>query len=164
MNPPYLKNLHLKILELVCSFSSKVINISPIRWLQDPLAKYKQNSDYSNFEDTISKKIEDIEFVKADVAESLLDASFSMNLGIYTIGNGGFDYKQYANTIVDKMVSKIEDNLNNHIKFDIPSKWSVVVPLMVGGDKGRLNNLTNWLPTYDRVLFHDNKNHKRTNL
>ena len=80
MNPPYLKNLHLKILEIVCSFTDKVINISPIRWLQDPLAKYKQNSDFNHFEDSITKKIEEIEFIKADVAETLLDASFSMNL------------------------------------------------------------------------------------
>ena len=63
MNPPYDGNLHLKILEKVISVADKVVNISPIRWLQDPLAKYKKNSDYNKFENSISKKIDDIEIV-----------------------------------------------------------------------------------------------------
>ena len=50
MNPPYDGNLHLKILEKVIPIADKVINISPVRWLQDPLAKYKKNSDYKKFE------------------------------------------------------------------------------------------------------------------
>src|SRR5574344_1788418 len=35
MNPPYDKNLHLKILEAVIPVAEKVVNISPVRWLQD---------------------------------------------------------------------------------------------------------------------------------
>ena len=56
MNPPYDGNLHLKILEKVIPIADKVVNISPARWLQDPLAKYKKNSDYNKFENSISKK------------------------------------------------------------------------------------------------------------
>lgn len=56
MNPPYDGNLHLKILEKVIPIADEVVNISPIRWLQDPLAKYKKSSDYKRFENTILKK------------------------------------------------------------------------------------------------------------
>ena len=42
MNPPYSRNLHLKILEAVIPVADKVVNISPVRWLQDPFAKYKK--------------------------------------------------------------------------------------------------------------------------
>ena len=45
MNPPYDKNLHLKILQEAIKHSDDVVNLSPIRWLQDPLAEYKKNSD-----------------------------------------------------------------------------------------------------------------------
>ena len=46
MNPPYDKNLHLKILEKVIPIADNVVNISPVRWLFDPLAEYKKQSDY----------------------------------------------------------------------------------------------------------------------
>ena len=40
MNPPYNRNLHLKILQEAMKHSNDVVNLSPIRWLQDPLADY----------------------------------------------------------------------------------------------------------------------------
>ena len=57
MNPPYDGSLHLEIMEYVIPNSKEVIDISPVRWLQDPLAKLKSNSDYKKYEETISKKI-----------------------------------------------------------------------------------------------------------
>lgn len=57
MNPPYSKNLHLKILaktiEHLKDENSECVNLSPIRWLQDPLAKYKKNSDLKRFKDSV---------------------------------------------------------------------------------------------------------------
>ena len=41
MNPPYNRNLHLKILRQVMNKADEVVNLSPIRWLQDPLAEMK---------------------------------------------------------------------------------------------------------------------------
>ena len=41
MNPPYNRSLHLKIIDVVIPVADKVINISPVRWLQDQVAKYK---------------------------------------------------------------------------------------------------------------------------
>ena len=39
MNPPYCRNLHLKILNEAICYSDDIVNLSPIKWLQDPLAR-----------------------------------------------------------------------------------------------------------------------------
>ena len=103
MNPPYDKNLHLKILEKVIPVADKVVNISPVRWLQDPLAKYKKNSDYNKFEESISKKIESLDVIDSNNAQIIFDSAvFCIDLGIYTIGSGGYNYT-CNNSIMDKV-------------------------------------------------------------
>ena len=87
MNPPYDKSLHLKIIAEILPHCDKVVNISPCRWLEDPLARYKSNSEYKKFEDKVSKKIEDLIIVEADVANELFDIDHT-DMGIYTLGNG----------------------------------------------------------------------------
>ena len=72
-NPPYSNSLHLQIMEEVVNFCDKVVNISPIRWLEDPLARYKKKSDYSKFEETVSKKLEDVEVLDNKVSNELFD-------------------------------------------------------------------------------------------
>jgi type I restriction-modification system DNA methylase subunit len=42
MNPPYSRNLHLKILSNALDYSDDIVNLSPVRWLQDPLAELKK--------------------------------------------------------------------------------------------------------------------------
>ena len=105
MNPPYDRNLHLKILEAVIPHAEKVINISPIRWLQDPFAPYSTRSDYCKFEDSISKKIESLDVIPADKARELFDANMAMNLGIYVCGNGGYNYN-HNDSLITKIVEK----------------------------------------------------------
>ena len=104
MNPPYNKNLHRKILEAVIPIADKVVNISPIRWLQDPLAKYKKNSDYNKFEESISKKIESLDMIDSITASVLFSAVLTINLGIYVIGSGGYNYT-HNNSIIDKVLN-----------------------------------------------------------
>lgn len=106
-NPPYDRNLHLKVLEQVLKVADKVINISPVRWLQDPFAPYLNNSDYNKFEESVSKHIKDIQFIPAKEATELFgDASFTMNLGIYELdANGGWNY-QHNDPLVNKIVRK----------------------------------------------------------
>ena len=87
MNPPYNRNLHLKILQEAMKHGDEIVNLSPIRWLQDPLAEYKKNSDWFRFED-IRKKIENIEEVCATEAQRLFGSAQYENLGIYTLGKG----------------------------------------------------------------------------
>ena len=105
-NPPYDRNLHLKVLEQTLKVADKVINISPVRWLQDPFAPYSSKSDYCKFEESISKKIETLDEIPAKDASKLFDAAFTMNLGIYVCSDkGGYAY-QHNDPLVTKIVEK----------------------------------------------------------
>lgn len=117
-NPPYDRNLHLKVLEQVLNVADKVINISPVRWLQDPFAPYINKSDYNKFEESVSKHIKDIQFIPAKEATQLFgDASFTMNLGIYELdANGGWNY-QHNDPLVNKIVNKTMQSSWNPYNF-----------------------------------------------
>ena len=88
MNPPYDKNLHLKILREAMKHSDDIVNLSPIRWLQDPLAEYKKNSDWERFSD-IRKRIESLDVVSATEAQKLFGSRQYENLGIYHLTKDG---------------------------------------------------------------------------
>ena len=97
MNPPYCRNLHLKILLQAINHSDDVVNLSPIRWLQDPLAEYKRNSDWKKFEN-VRERIESIEIISAKDACAAFGALFNTDLGIYHITKlGGFDCAKVIN-------------------------------------------------------------------
>ena len=87
MNPPYQRNLHLKILAEAIKHlkdeKSVCVNLSPIRWLQDPIAKNKKNSDFNKFEESVAKHIEQLNAIKASEAQALFGAGFWNNLGVY---------------------------------------------------------------------------------
>ncbi|MBQ6630173.1 MAG: hypothetical protein IJH65_15330 [Methanobrevibacter sp.] len=110
-NPPYSNSLHLQIMEEVVKHCDKVINISPVRWLEDPMARYKKNSDYSKFEDSVSKKLEDLEVLNNKTSNELFDIEHS-DLGIYVLGNGGYDYSKLSqmDSICQKIFAKCEKN------------------------------------------------------
>ena len=88
MNPPYDNNLHLKILREAMKHSDDVVNLSPIRWLQDPLAEYKKNSDWKKFED-IRSHIESLDVISAAEANKHFGIGLFANLGIYHITKNG---------------------------------------------------------------------------
>ena len=105
MNPPYDGSLHLKILDKVIKAApnAKIVNLSPIRWLQDPLAEYKKNSDWFRFSD-IRKHIESVDVVKAEEASQLFQALVHGDLGIYHITNkGGWTKQNPYKSIIEKV-------------------------------------------------------------
>ena len=108
MNPPYDKNLHLKILQEAIKHSGDIVNLSPIRWLQDPLAEYKKNSDWKKFDD-IRKRIETLDVVPNSVACCMFGAGIAMNLGIYHITpKGGWERetKWYEKIVIKYWIEK----------------------------------------------------------
>ena len=137
MNPPYDKNLHLKILEAVIPIADKVVNISPVRWLQDPLAKYKKNSDYKKFEESISKKIESLDVISAKNANGLFGAIFGTDLGIYTCSN---DTSNCIDVDLTDDITKrvVRYMINNRATFDYNKKDGVRIriPCICGGKSG----------------------------
>ena len=55
MNPPYCKNLHLKILNEAIHHSDDVVCIHPARWLEDALWKEKPQSDRKKFSHLVDR-------------------------------------------------------------------------------------------------------------
>lgn len=149
MNPPYDKNLHLKILEQTIPMLSDdgiLVNLSPIRWLQDPLAKYKKNSDYCKFEEKVAKHIESFDVIPMVDACDMFSAGMAFDLGIYKIRNGSYEaYKAYSNSIVDKVMDKELPNVlsvSEDNKIDgWRVRWSKQRP--VAGNDGKANAPSN---------------------
>ena len=120
-NPPYCKNLHLKILQEALKYSEDIIALSPVRWLQDPLAEYKKNSDFKKFYD-IRKHISSLDIVSCDEANRLFGIIVSTDLGIYSL-----DDKQHNIDLRSKLVQKLFETNCHYEKFDINQKdgWRV---------------------------------------
>ena len=156
MNPPYDKSTHLKFLEKVIKISDNVISIQPIRWLEEKVGRYKKNSAYNKYKESIAKYIKDLEIITAEEAEKKFNAAFNFNVGIYLCDkNGGYDIdKLTSNDIVNKVFEKMDDNINDHIEFSEP-KNSIVVSLITGGNNGRNKVIDLYFQNsdYDRYIY-----------
>lgn len=107
MNPPYSGNLHLKIVSKIISEypNAEIVNLSPIKWLQDPLAEYKKNSNWKKFED-IRKHIQCIQVIPIKEANELFSIDLSSDLGIYQIiPSKTFNFKLCDNILASKLIS-----------------------------------------------------------
>jgi hypothetical protein len=108
--------------------------------LQDPLWKYKSNTDAKKYKEVFENKIDNIEIIKADVASKLFgSATFSMDLGVFMIcENGKCDYESFSyNAIVEKVLNKMPSNVETHVHQDYKKDFSVpTLPLYGHGIKG----------------------------
>lgn len=143
MNPPYDKNLHLKIVEQSINLLTDdgiLVNLSPIRWLQDPLAKYKKSSDYCKFEESVAKHIKSLLEVRAEDATGMFNVLFPQDLGVYVMSHkGGFDYTTYNNGWTERLIRVIR----NH-----PTHWAdVSEENMVDGIRVKCQKLRNSGPS-----------------
>lgn len=156
MNPPYNGNLHLKILSHLISLypDAEVVNLSPIRWLQDPLAEYKKNSDYKKYEN-IRERISSLNVVTGKEAQSYFGNVMGMDLGIYHITkNGGWDSKSLWNSLLVKVYEKNKEFLKD---FDYNKKdgWRVRVSTICGGKSGGSGERHFVRQTQKLLAFHD---------
>ena len=126
MNPPYERNLHLKILAEAITHlkddESKVVNLSPVRWLQDPLVKYKKHSDYKKFEKTISKKIISLDIIPIIYSQKIFNALINTDLGIYCCNKTDNSYN-YANEWKKTINVKHFTSVVNYWKFPTLTKF-----------------------------------------
>ena len=113
MNPPYKATLHLDVIGSITEPLIKCdtcVNLSPIRWLQDPLSKHKKGaSDFDKYEESVSKHLKDLEVIPTECANATFSRPILLQpLGIYTLNsNGGFDYKSFnQNSILEKVINK----------------------------------------------------------
>ena len=82
MNPPY-DGLLDKVIK--AAPNAEIVNLSPIRWLQDPLAEYKKNSDWKKF-GSVRNKISSLDIL----TKKETDAAFGIAcepIGIYTLND-----------------------------------------------------------------------------
>ena len=86
MNPPYKGNLHLSILDKCISLTKEeVVNLSPIRWIKDPLATLKKSSDYYKFYH-VRQHLEEVTEISAQEANESFDSiEIDFALGIYSL-------------------------------------------------------------------------------
>lgn len=138
MNPPYQRNLHLKILaEAIKHLSNDgiCVNLSSIRWLQDVIGHLSKRSAYTQFSKKLGHSIKSIDVISAKSALSLFDGGASANLGIYVCDNYGQyqlpDVKHhYGDFILDKVVFKTitGNNVSEHTTHEITSNFFVTIP------------------------------------
>ena len=111
MNPPYDGNLHLKILEHALKFKKDdgiLINLSPARWLQDPLWKYKKACDRKRFEKTIVEKLSDVKFISYKAANNLFNIQHG-DIGVFTFSNKQWDGNIRSNKcLIENVVDKLQ--------------------------------------------------------
>ena len=160
MNPPYDGNTHLKILNNVVEEfpDAEIVNLSPIRWLTDPLAEHKKNSDYKKFPN-VRDHISSLEIMNGAKMSSEFDAAFFADLAIYHLTKDG-GYKRKENKLLDKMISRLDDNLKNHIVKDDLDGISLLITLYAAGSGDRLKDVynTNFNLSKDRAYYTNKKN------
>jgi hypothetical protein len=169
MNPPYQGNLHLKILaEAIKHLKDKnsvCVNLSPVRWLQDPFALYKR-SQLKTYESTICKKIDSLDAINNELISKLFNIAIYSDLGIYVCksNNTNFNYKKYWKDNKNKTeISVIEKcclsfktkNLENELCSE--SMNGICVPIaQIAGGRGTLPIFKNFPLIVDNMINDEN--------
>lgn len=175
MNPPYSKNLHLKILAKAISHlkddNSIVVNLSPVRWLQDPLAKYKKNCDLKRFEESVAKHIKSLEVVTRDATNELFDIDTGL-INVYVCNTQQHDFiNKYVDNNINSAFKKIAEmiatrrigNVKDHVVYDDMSGIACITTGMVYAVRDRDIRMNNgWLSQSREVLFYTDKKNDTT--
>lgn len=129
MNPPYDRNLHLKIADKMNKDfpEAEIVSLSPVRWLQDPLAEHKRSSDWQRFS-ALRDDISSIDIIPAKDACEIFNMTVSSDLGILSIDRSGRHYEDIRSPII----SKIYASGDHFDKFDVDKKdgWRVRVSVI----------------------------------
>ena len=166
MNPPYDKNLHLKILEQsipMLTDDGILVNLSPIRWLQDPLARYKKNSDYCKFEESVAKHIKGLEVVPTKKSQEWFMAGITMDLGVYVLNKQMQQWYETFNKslVLDKLMEhttknmpRLDSLMKDGIRVRIPT---VLSSKAGGGDRFRTKERLIEMRLGKLIAFEDGK-------
>lgn len=108
MNPPYCRNLHLKILNEAICYSDDVVNLSPIRWLQDPIADHSlsRRKDFGQFftpPELSIKMLEKFENTEGTILDPCCGAGNLLAAAI----KAGFDPAKVYGIEIDEEILKI---------------------------------------------------------
>lgn len=128
MNPPYDGSLHLKIINNSICFlnTGDCINLSPIRWVQDPLAEFKESSAFFKFKN-VRQHTKSLEVITALDAQDYFDALIPIDLGIYDISNKFNDDFVLNGNLIRKLAKFNYEN-PCPLEYDKKLGWRVKVP------------------------------------
>lgn len=147
MNPPYKAQMHLKMIESVLDAfpESTIVNVSPIRWLQDPLIDYKVHCALRKYEN-VAKKIISIE----KVGSCFEDTKMTSDLGIYELKpcDEPIDCKTLAYDETIDCCMKHADLLMKDLYTKEPGEFSCRIPY-IHGNPGCLDFLEVVSPSYE---------------
>ena len=125
MNPPYDGSLHLEVLEATLKASREtnaeceVVSVQPARWLEDPLAEYKQGTDYKKYKQPLIDNISKLQLVDATTACKAFNIMNSTDLAIYTFNT---TYTEIKITVQDNLINKLYNKISTmttlHDKLD----------------------------------------------
>jgi hypothetical protein len=126
-NPPFDKNLHLKILREAMKHIEKeggeIVSLEPCGWIQRPFAKKSYGDAFKSMCPVMKDRIKDIEVIPIKEANQLFGIGLESDLGIYTIvgdNEGSFDYDNWYKTQCKEELEQIErfskfDKIKNHL-------------------------------------------------
>ena len=161
MNPPYDYSMHLRILEKALVHlkdHGTCVNLSPVRWLEDPLAKDKKNSDYLRFGDSVLKHIQSVEKIPMIETNKLFGINF-YDLGIYALDTE--DHDVHLPCFENKSVNKIKElaKLDNVMMHSTPEGPSQTYEGEFGVITSHYNDLGNWVSSNECLWTKARFNH-----
>ena len=132
--------------------SDDIVNLSPIRWLQDPLG----GRDFLRFED-IRNKISSLETISARDAQNVFGNVMGMDLGVYHLTSiGGWD----STSLQDKLCKKILNKGAIFTEYDINKKDGYrvrIAKMMSAKSHGSGNRVIIGLNAQKLICFKDGK-------
>ena len=150
MVPSYQRNLHLKVLAEAIKHlkdeKSVCVNLSPVRWLQDPLAKEKKSTDYKRFEKSVSRHLTNVEIVSTTTVNTIFGIWIFTDLAIYCCAKNAVCSFDYEHKLIDEYLGNRKDifykiydfckksNMSKHIEFNL-NGISVKFNCLFGGYK-----------------------------
>ena len=161
-NPPYDKNLHLKIINTVINHLTEdgtASFIHPARWYEDPLAEYKKGTDKVKFKNIV-ERLDDVKVMDKKTANNRFNIINDSDLMLSKIkakptGKNITGYNEIAQEAIDIILKySLKQNLSNVDEKNKVDGWRCQILDVI--PTGRPNDDSNRLISND--LFHGIKN------
>lgn len=142
MNPPYCKNLHLKIIDATVGnamkSTGKLVVIHPARWATDLVSDLKKTSSIKRFKS--ASKVADMKLLSIHDSDEIFanNVAFHDNLSVTTIKNEeqSFDFlslydKDFVKDIIDKCIRQHKVPYLTEAASD-DKHYKIVIPYIHG--------------------------------
>lgn len=164
-NPPFKKNLHLQIIESIIPYLKEEEGVGcfihPARWLEDPLADLKKNSDKVRFK-SIVDRLDDVKIMDIKTGNDIFGVTINGEMMISKVRSfpTGKDIKIYSDTAqkcVDAIISySMKNNLGNHIEKNKREGWRVQIQTLTAIDP-HIGSMSAYSRKFQCNLFGMNK-------